>query len=53
MKGYSVKRFDTVATDINTLCEEIEQILNEKDIESINTFTTGRWLVLIVVFGNA
>jgi len=51
MSKCQVKKFDTVATDINSLVEEIERILNEQDIESIHTFTTGRWLVLIVIFG--
>ena len=53
MTRCSVKRFDTVATDVKSLCEQIEGILNEQDIESIHTFTTGRWLILIVIFGNA
>ena len=53
MTQCKVKRWDTVATDIKSLCEEIEKILDEKDVESIQTCTVGRWLILIAIFRNA
>ena len=47
MKKYEVKRFDMVAIDVKSLCEEVEKFLNEQGVELTQTFTTGRWLIVI------
>jgi len=54
MKGVKImtvktKRWDSVATDVNTLCQEIEEFCNSQEVESIQTFSFGRWFVLVVL----
>jgi len=55
MSKCQVKKFDSVATDVNCLCQEIEVFLNsqEQEVDSIQTFSSGRWLILIAILGDA
>jgi hypothetical protein len=45
-----VKRWDTVLTDINTLCQEIEEFLNSGEVKIVQSFTFGRFFLLIAIF---
>jgi len=50
MSKCQVRKWDLVATDVNTLCQEIEAFLNFQEVELIQTFSFGRWLVLVAIF---
>jgi len=46
-----VRRWDLVTTDIGTISREMEGFLNgEQEVKSVETFTFGRWVVVIALF---
>jgi len=50
MTKSKIKRFDTVAMDIKTLCEGIEEFLNSGEVIFFHTFILGRFCILIAIF---
>lgn len=45
-----VKKWDLIETNITSLGQEIEDLCNSGEVETIQTFVFGRWLVLISIF---
>ena len=50
MTTCKVKWWDLIEVNINTLGKEIEEFCNSQEVETIQTFSFGRWLVLVAIF---
>jgi hypothetical protein len=51
MNKCKVKKWDSVATDVNTLCKEIEDLCNSGEVLSVETFIFGRFFIMVAIFG--
>jgi len=52
MTTCKIKKWDSVSTDVNTLCQEIEAFLNLQEVKTVHTFNVGRHIIVIAIFEN-